>query len=179
MGGEVKVNEPELKKLEDAIFKDLVGFTEDTMSLIQDKTPQGVTGHLAGSFYTQYDRENNVGEIRAGTEYWDYVNDGTDPFNPKLVEVTLPDEVMKKLGKLAKIGRGGGVLEPIFMEWVQKKLKIFDYVEAYKVAWSIYRKIQREGITAQHYVEIATQEMQKESNLYKLSLHSGAEVKPR
>lgn len=164
------------------ISESFVDYVEDTASVISGFAPQGVTGQLAGSFKGEF-IEKTDDEIVAGvfsnSEYWRYVNFGTLPFNMKLIPVDLNPETVQKLGKkLYRDKVTGQPLVPIVWDWARLKVGITDEVERYNFCWSVFRKISREGITAQHFTEKGKEEMQKSIH-FKVFERPGVEVKLR
>ena len=176
-----QINSKALSDLKAEVTDALIEYAEKFVSEVEDASPQGVTGELAGgNFMTPIVDEGDQLSLTVENrmEYAKYIEFGTEPFNPKLIQWHLSKKAIKQLGgmpwenKRTKVvvskATGiipeyeiGVVLAPVFMEWVQKVMNIQDEVKAYLTAWSIYRKIQKKGITAQHFYKRTADKMSK------------------
>jgi len=177
----LKFHETGLAQMEKELGDSLVEFATDLSSLMSDKAPQGVTGDLASGFTAEpletSDKELAV-PIMNAVKYWRYVNFGTEPFNMKLIPITLSEDIQQEIGKRLVI-RDGVILVPIVWEWAQKVVRIDNEAERYKFCWNVFWKIAKKGITAQHFVEKAVTEIQKTKYLYKCFKSHNVEVVPR
>ena len=160
----VKVNDTVMNQLKAEVRKIKYEYAEDMLQQAQANAPQGVTGNLAGHVMHEADDDTDV--IGFMESYAPFIEDGTDPFNAKLITINLSDIVIKKLGKAIRRDRNTGeILVPVWWDWADKKVGLSDPVERYRFCWNVYRKIQKDGITAQHFFSKAVNEFRKDSKV--------------
>ena len=167
----VKLNTSVMEEMKEELRKRRYEYAEDMLSLAQENAPQGVTGNLAGhTMHTASDKEDEIGFYES---YAPFIEFGTDPFNAKLITITLPDGVKKKLGKQLRTDDSGSVLVPVWWDWAEKKVGISNLKDRYTFCWYVWKKIAGQvpgkegGITAQHFFQRAIQEFKKQSVINK------------
>ena len=160
----VKVNDTVMNQLKAEVRFIKYQYANDMLMQASQNAPQGVTGQLAHNLVHEVDEDTD--KIGFAESYAPYIEDGTDPFNAKLITIHLSDIVIKKLGKAIRRDRETGeILVPVWWDWADKKVGLSDPVERYRFCWNVYRKIQKDGITAQHFFSKAVNEFRKESKM--------------
>ena len=185
--GQYTLNKQALDEVKGEVTQLLLDYAEDIRTTAEnnceEKDERGFaindTGAMARGYKVSPARVNDrFAEVTVfnDVEYSKYIEFGTQPFNPKLIEINLPTNIQRKIGKKLVV-KDGKILAPVFIDWVRLKLGIRNKVEQYNVAWAIYRKIQRDGIRARYPFTHAVAEMSKHQKYKNHFQTSGVEVR--
>lgn len=159
-----KINRAGMAEVKALVNQAIREYAEDIRSVAEDIAPQGETGFLGQSFKTEHAEDQSI--IFNDAPYASYVEFGTEPYNAKLITVDLVEEDVKRLGSnLRRCKFTNKPLVPVWFGWVKKVLNIPDDVDAYRISWKIYERVQREGFHPQLFFHTAVNEMRKEQQI--------------
>lgn len=194
------LDEKGLSELDKLVIQRRMLYAADLKSIVEDLTPIGVTGDLAGSWEQSDDKTTS--RVGNNMHYARWQEVGTEPFNAKLIIVVLSPYVQKQIiragGKLVRpqgvTAEGSGkdlFLAPIWAkDWgpkVQKGPPRDSWVKArwtkqadnYINSWRLWRKIAKKGITPKRMLHRAVEIMKGKEHLYKLKITESTKVEAR